>query len=104
MGRHVGTEVAQLGIEMSAKSVTPLKTDWEAHYQAGDTPWEKGEASTALLEALERVPVGGRVLVPGCGLGHDVRALPEKGQEGVGIDLAPWAGAPPRGFAGPAGA
>lgn len=40
------------------------------------------------MEALERVPVRGDVLVPGCGLGHDVRALAAAGALPVGLDIA----------------
>lgn len=37
-------------------------------------------------------PLAGRILVPGCGLGHDARALATKGvDEVVGIDLSPFA-------------
>jgi SAM-dependent methyltransferase len=36
-------------------------------------------------------PIRGRVLVPGCGLGHDVRALAAAGAEAIGIDIAPSA-------------
>ena len=54
-------------------------TDWEARYQAGETPWEKGEAAPPLIELLGKLekPAWGRgpILVPGCGFGHDVRAL-----------------------------
>ncbi|MEO7098989.1 MAG: methyltransferase domain-containing protein [Luteolibacter sp.] len=67
-------------------------TDWDERYRVGDTPWEKGEAAPPLLELLERMSLdewgGGPVLVPGCGSGHDVRALAEKGLEAVGVDLA----------------
>jgi SAM-dependent methyltransferase len=63
-------------------------TDWEAHYTSGDLPWDKGAPSPALLEALERVMMRGRVLVPGCGLGHDVRALAAAGAEVVGLDIS----------------
>jgi SAM-dependent methyltransferase len=66
-----------------------LSTDWDAHYRSGEMPWEKGGASPALLEALRRVPVRGQVLVPGCGLGHDVRALAAIGAEVLGLDIAP---------------
>jgi SAM-dependent methyltransferase len=66
-----------------------MSTDWEDHYRRGETPWNKGEASPALLEALQRVTVRGRVLVPGCGLGHDVRALAAAGVEVVGLDISP---------------
>jgi SAM-dependent methyltransferase len=71
-------------------------TDWEQRYQSGDTPWEKGSASPALLEMLARDGLAdwgaGPVVVPGCGTGHDVRALAGAcGLEVIGVDLAPSA-------------
>lgn len=65
-------------------------TDWEMRYQAGDTPWEKGLAAPPLLELLARFEDWGHgpILVPGCGLGHDVRALAASGLAGVGLDLS----------------
>ena len=48
-----------------------MPTDWEAHYQQGDMPWEKGAPSPGLVDFLASEPVPGRVLVPGCGAGHD---------------------------------
>ncbi len=70
---------------------TKMSTDWESHYKSGDTPWEKGAAHPALVDFLKRSPVRGRVLVPGCGTGHDVRALAATADEVVGIDIAPSA-------------
>ena len=54
-------------------------------------PWEKGGPSPGLVDFLASEPVRGRVLVPGCGFGHDVRALAATAEEVVGIDLAPSA-------------
>jgi SAM-dependent methyltransferase len=68
-----------------------MPTDWESHYQQGDTPWEKGGPSPGLVDFLAVEPVRGRVLVPGCGHGHDVRALAATADEVVGIDIAPSA-------------
>jgi len=65
--------------------------DWEQRYQSDDTPWEKGAAAPPLLEWLARHEIRGRVLVPGCGSGHDVRALASAGADPVGIDIAPSA-------------
>jgi SAM-dependent methyltransferase len=66
--------------------------DWDARYVAGDTPWDKGAAHPALLARLKKLPIVGRVLVPGCGTGHDVRALAAGGAAFVlGLDLAPSA-------------
>jgi len=65
-----------------------MSTDWESQYQKGDTPWEKGSPSPGLVDFLATEPVYGRVLVPGCGLGHDVRALAATADEVVGLDVA----------------
>ena len=68
-----------------------MAVDWELRYQTGDTPWDKGEPSPALVEFLREHPVRGRVLVPGCGFGFDVRLLAAAGAEVVGLDIAPSA-------------
>jgi methyl halide transferase len=68
--------------------------DWEERYRTGETPWEKGAAAPPLLEWLKRKgPLHGRVLVPGCGLGHDVRAIAAASPDSqvVGLDVAPTA-------------
>jgi SAM-dependent methyltransferase len=64
--------------------------DWEARYQAGDTPWDEGSAAPALTEFLSRHPILGEVLVPGSGPGHDVRALATQGPSAriTGLDLS----------------
>ena len=69
------------------------ETDWEARYQTGDMPWEKGEASPGLLDFLAAHPdlPRGAVAVPGCGTGHDARAWAGAGFETWGFDLAPSA-------------
>ncbi len=63
--------------------------DWESHYQTGDMPWEKGAPAPPLSEWLSKNKIHGRVLVPGCGSGHDVRELARAGAEPIGLDLAP---------------
>ena len=68
-----------------------MDQDWEACYRRGETPWEKGKPHPALVEFLRRVPLRGRGLVPGCGHGHDVRALASGADEVIGIDIAPAA-------------
>lgn len=66
--------------------------DWNKRYQAGDTPWEKGAPAPPLLELLEKktraIWGDGTVLAPGCGTGHDVRALAAAGFTVLGLDLA----------------
>lgn len=63
--------------------------DWDAAYRSGEIPWEKGTAAPPLLEFLERRELPGRVLVPGCGLGHDARAIARGGADSViGLDVS----------------
>ena len=66
-------------------------TDWNSRYETGDTPWDKGEAHPVLDDMLVHGALSGRMLVPGCGTGHDVRALARLGLEVTGLDLAPLA-------------
>ena len=66
---------------------------WESHYQKGETPWDKGEASPGLLDFFENQPdlMKGSVCIPGCGMGHDVRAWAKHGFQATGMDIAPSA-------------
>lgn len=68
-----------------------MPTDWEAHYQQRHTPWDKGTPHPGLLAWLQTRELKGRILVPGSGAGHDVRALVAKTNEVLGLDLAPSA-------------
>ena len=70
-------------------------TDWDERWRKGETPWEKGYAAPPLAEYLEdedcELRRTGRVLVPGCGSGHDVRELSRHGIGATGLDLSPKA-------------
>lgn len=65
--------------------------NWEEKYQNGETFWDKGAPSPPLRQYLERYPVQGRALLPGCGRGHDVALAVEVGLDAVGLDIAPTA-------------
>lgn len=68
--------------------------NWESRYQADETPWNKGEASPGLVDFLKESKeksLAGKVLVPGCGFGHDVRAIASPQNEVIGLDIAPSA-------------
>jgi len=72
--------------------VGPAGRDWEAAYLAHETPWDKGRAHPALVAWLSENRLTGSILVPGCGAGHDVRALAADPLANVtGLDLAPSA-------------
>lgn len=79
-----------------------MTRNWEECYQNRNTPWDRGGPAPPLLEILERLGPepwgGGPVLAPGCGVGHDVRALAAAGIPAVGLDLAPSAVARARQF------
>ena len=68
-----------------------MPTDWESKYRTNETPWDKGGPSLGLVDFLAENPIAGRVLVPGCGFGHDARALAVGRAEVIGIDIAPSA-------------
>ena len=75
--------------------------DWEHRYRTGATPWEKGAAAPPLLDWIrQRGALYGSILVPGCGNGHDVRALAAAAPtaEIVGLDIAPSAIGRARGY------
>ena len=66
-------------------------TDWEQNYVEGHTPWNKGKASPPMMEWVSQNQPQGRVLVPGCGVGHDVVMLVDAGLDAHGLDIAPTA-------------
>lgn len=64
--------------------------EWENRYQQEQTGWDRGEVSLNLLYWIEGEYLQPcRILVPGCGNGHEVLALAEKGFDVVAIDIAP---------------
>lgn len=68
--------------------------DWEQSYRDEEMPWDLGEPAPPLMELLETRSEGwkgARALVPGCGAGHDAKALAEAGLKVTGLDLAPTA-------------
>lgn len=67
---------------------------WENLYQTKRTPWELGRPAPPLVAFMQtnyapKPP--GRVLVLGCGSGHDCMPFIEAGFEVTGIDFAPSA-------------
>ena len=66
------------------------ETDWEERYQEEDTPWDKGKPAPGLVDWLkiQTLDPETRVLVPGCGRGHDASAWAKAGFDTTGMDLA----------------
>ncbi len=65
---------------------------WEVLYRADTTGWELGRASPPLADYFASTsPAGLRVLVVGCGRGHEARMLANLGAKVTAIDIAPSA-------------
>ena len=67
-----------------------METDWEQRYREEDTPWDKGKPAPGLVDWLnnQNIDPDTRVLVPGCGKGHDATAWAKAGFETTGMDLS----------------
>lgn len=62
---------------------------WEQRYEDKKTGWDRREPSPALLGWLENGQLQqGRVLIPGCGAGHEVVELARRGFQVTAIDFA----------------
>ena len=62
---------------------------WEQRYQQGTTGWDRGDSSPNLHYWIEKQSLEAcRILVPGCGNGHEVLHLAKKGFDVVAIDIA----------------
>jgi len=77
------------------KEEEPDAAFWAELYRNGDTGWDQGGPSLGLVDFLEK-DVGavrepplrpGTALVPGCGHGHDARALAAAGFDVIGLDV-----------------
>jgi methyl halide transferase len=66
---------------------------WQNRYDQGTTGWDRGQPSPGLAWFQKRVRVTDcpRVLVPGCGRGHEVLALAAAGFSVTAVDFAPAA-------------
>jgi len=65
---------------------------WDNHYTDGHIPWDRQGVSPALYHWLEAGTLTpGRILLPGCGRGHEVVVLTRYGFDVTAVDVAPTA-------------
>jgi len=66
---------------------------WQTRFESGQTPWDRGQAHPQLKTWLSQglLEAGERVVVPGCGSGHEVEWLAQAGIAVLGLDYAPAA-------------
>lgn len=70
----------------------PTRAFWQERFVEGRTPWERGAPNPQLarwIDSGELAPC--RILVPGCGSGHEVAVLARRGFEVTALDYAPAA-------------
>jgi SAM-dependent methyltransferase len=61
---------------------------WDTRFRGGVTPWDAGGPPAALQRFLESESRGLKVLIPGCGSGHEVRAFAAHGHDVLAIDFS----------------
>ena len=70
----------------------PTRNFWDKRFAEGDTPWDRGAANPQLgiwLATGALKPC--RILVPGCGSGHEVAVLAQAGFDVTALDYSPEA-------------
>lgn len=72
--------------------------DWHSRWTERQTPWDLKQITPPLAHLLRErtlgscgLPEAGRIAVPGCGRGHDLRAFAVQGYHVTGFDLVPEA-------------
>jgi SAM-dependent methyltransferase len=64
---------------------------WNGRYAVGKTPWDFGGVPAAVKSFLARSSAPGKILIPGCGSGYEVKAFHEAGYDVTAIDFSPAA-------------
>lgn len=74
---------------------------WDKRFREKCIPWDAGRVPAPLERFVARHPVRGRVLVPGCGTGYEVRYLAQAGFDVTAIDFSEAALEAAKGELGP---
>jgi len=70
----------------------PTREFWQERFRARHMPWDRGAPNPQLGRWLDsNVLAPCRILVPGCGTGHEVAVLAQKGFDVTALDYAPAA-------------
>lgn len=65
------------------------REDWQKHYDENDLAWDLGQVAPPFASLVETGTIApGKTLIPGCGRGHEVIFLAEKGFEVTAIDYS----------------
>jgi len=86
----VDAREGQAGEGICGPSAALTRCYWQARYDQRQTGWNRGGASPTLLRWLAAGDLRPcRILVPGCGRGHEVVALAKADFDVTGVDFAP---------------
>lgn len=66
---------------------------WQQRWETGQIGFHEGRANALLARFIDRLPAGGRVLVPLCGKTEDLAFLAARGHQVVGVELIETAAA-----------
>ena len=74
---------------------------WDSRYRDHVTPWDKGGSPARLIDFARTLPSATRVLIPGCGTGHEAVFLARAGLDVLALDFSAAAVKAARETAGP---
>ena len=70
----------------------PTREFWQQKFLAHEMPWDRGTTNPQVHRWLDSGALAPcRILVPGCGAGHEVALLAQRGFEVTALDYAPAA-------------
>lgn len=71
----------------------PDREFWQQRFETGQTGWDRGAPHPQLAAWLADglLPTGARIVVPGCGRGHELSVLARAGLDVIGLDYTPAA-------------
>ncbi|MFT5534254.1 MAG: SAM-dependent methyltransferase [Burkholderiaceae bacterium] len=64
---------------------------WNERFEQQFTPWDQGGVPPELMRFVAQAPVPLTTLIPGCGMGYEVRHLAQAGWPVTAIDFSPAA-------------
>lgn len=71
---------------------TPSQPEfWNSRYLKDDTPWDFEGVPADVRQFLKKKGKGAKVLIPGCGSGHEITAFVEAGYDVTAIDFSNFA-------------
>ena len=74
---------------LNPEQFDPSNHFWSDRYQNSDTPWDQAGAHPALNSVLPQLKLAKqKVLVPGCGRGHDAALFAQQGHIVTGVDFS----------------